>query len=105
MTARVSPSFVQLGREPPLWHVPRWLPCFPESWERSRREGEGCGDGKEREEGRVSAAVRFLEEGLLPAERERVRFRLAYYGGSDEEGKKKREHGVEEREERKGKRR
>ncbi|XP_010933365.1 transcription initiation factor TFIID subunit 8 [Elaeis guineensis] len=101
--ARASPSFAQLGREPPLRHVPRWLPCFPESWERSRREEEGCGEGREREGDRVSAAVKLSEEGFLPAEWERVRFRLACYGGSDGEGKKKGEHGVEEREERKGK--
>ncbi|KAG1361974.1 transcription initiation factor TFIID subunit 8, partial [Cocos nucifera] len=95
--ASVSPSFAQLGREPHFQHVPRWLPCFPESWERSRREGEGCGGGREREGEKVLAAVRFSEEGFLPAERERVRFRLACYGDSDGDGKKKREHGVEER--------
>ncbi|XP_020571585.1 transcription initiation factor TFIID subunit 8-like [Phalaenopsis equestris] len=31
------PSFAQVGKEPPMPHVPRWLPCFPDGWE---KEGE-----------------------------------------------------------------
>ncbi|XP_008775210.1 transcription initiation factor TFIID subunit 8-like [Phoenix dactylifera] len=101
---RVSPSFAQMGREPPFRHVPRWLPCFPESWERSPREGEGGGDGREAEGNRErTKGVSLLWEGerLLPAERERVWFRLEYCG---RERKKKKRVG-EKAEERGGKRR
>ncbi|XP_010920080.1 transcription initiation factor TFIID subunit 8 [Elaeis guineensis] len=104
--ARVSPSFGQMGREPPFGHVPRWLPCFPEAWERSRREGEGGGDRREGEGKREMAkGVRLLGEGerVLLAGRERVCFRLEYCGGSCGERKKKRVG--EEAEERCGKRR
>lgn len=91
--ARVSPSFAQMGWEPPFRHVPRWLPCFPDSSERSRREREEWGDGREGEGKReMTKGVRLLAEGerVLSAERERVWFRLEYRGGSFEERKKKR---------------
>ncbi|KAJ0989890.1 hypothetical protein J5N97_008246 [Dioscorea zingiberensis] len=39
---RVSKSFSQAGKEPPSPHVPRWLPCFPDSWgEETRNKDEG----------------------------------------------------------------
>ncbi|KAG1354200.1 transcription initiation factor TFIID subunit 8 [Cocos nucifera] len=104
--ASVSPSFAQMGRETPFGHVPRWLPCFPEAWERSRREGKGRGDGREGEAKReMTKGVRLLGEGerVLPADRERVWFRLEYCGGSCGERKTKRIS--EEVEERGGKRR
>ncbi|KAG0449018.1 hypothetical protein HPP92_027557 [Vanilla planifolia] len=38
---RRTASFAEVGRDPPLPHVPRWLPCFPEGWERcEERKGE-----------------------------------------------------------------
>ncbi|AQK53163.1 Bromodomain transcription factor [Zea mays] len=30
-------SFAAAGRQPPLNHVPHWLPCFPEGWEERLR--------------------------------------------------------------------
>ncbi|XP_073014220.1 transcription initiation factor TFIID subunit 8-like [Typha latifolia] len=70
------PSFAEAGREPPLRHVPRWLPCFPESWEvlRKRREVE--------EEAVVSVTTSGGEtkgeilRGILPPERKSVGFRM-----------------------------
>lgn len=132
--AGISPSFAQMGREPPLRHVPCWLPCFPESWWRSQRVGKGEGDGDNREreswersrrgeeggedggerEGkrekvRVSAAERAKgitllgeREGILPAVRERVRFRLEYCGGARGERKRKRNGKETEERNRKG---
>ncbi|KAG6501882.1 hypothetical protein ZIOFF_041766 [Zingiber officinale] len=71
-------SYAAAGREPPFRHVPRWLPCFPE---------EPVDGGKKETE--IEIAIRSSmeeEEGKtaveLPAEREKVRFRLGVGKGS-----------------------
>ncbi|XP_020084432.1 transcription initiation factor TFIID subunit 8-like [Ananas comosus] len=87
---RAPPSFVEAGKEPPMPHVPRWLPCFPESWEGWGRRGEKEMAAKEEEEEEMAVGTGMdgvvkREEsgvaGVLPEERARVRFRIG--AGSD----------------------
>ncbi|OAY72095.1 Transcription initiation factor TFIID subunit 8 [Ananas comosus] len=87
---RAPPSFVEAGKEPPMPHVPRWLPCFPESWEGWGRRGEKEMAAKEEKEEEMAVGMGMdgvvkREEsgvaGVLPEERARVRFRIG--AGSD----------------------
>ncbi|XP_062222324.1 transcription initiation factor TFIID subunit 8-like [Phragmites australis] len=79
-------SFMAAGREPPLRHVPRWLPRFPEGWE-ERTRGRGEVTTKDKEDTGEAVAVMLngnggLEgRGAVPERREKVSFRV---------GKKKR---------------
>ncbi|KAL0913749.1 hypothetical protein M5K25_017232 [Dendrobium thyrsiflorum] len=79
-----SPSFAQVGKEPPLPHVPSWLPCFPEERERET-------DSPEVFEKIVQMPAMEKVEGRdMMIERERVRFRLGF-GGEKRNGKRKRD--------------
>ncbi|KAG0474682.1 hypothetical protein HPP92_014368 [Vanilla planifolia] len=89
---RRTASFAEAGRDPPLPHVPRWLPCFPEGWER----GEERKGGNE-EEIAVKSVEPALEQTMSsptatmlmgwPVRKERVRFRLRNRESSGREKK------------------
>ncbi|XP_078443653.1 transcription initiation factor TFIID subunit 8-like [Wolffia australiana] len=86
--AEPSSSFAQLGLESPFPHVPRWLPRFPEAWQRpvGRRQRrrvelgwgavEPASSSSSPPETARAAATRPLE-----ARRARVKFRLCSKGG------------------------
>uniref|UniRef100_J3LG55 Uncharacterized protein n=1 Tax=Oryza brachyantha TaxID=4533 RepID=J3LG55_ORYBR len=82
-------SFAAAGKEPPLKHVPRWLPCFPEKREpepKATNEGAAARwEARRRDEGEanVEEAVAVKPSGdgaggrgLLPEKRGKVSFRL-----------------------------
>ncbi|KAJ1291382.1 hypothetical protein BS78_02G312000 [Paspalum vaginatum] len=74
-------SFAAAGREPPLRHVPQWLPCFPqECEERLRGRGEVAAQVEEVTGQAVTAMVNGngAENGrrVVPKKREKVSFRL-----------------------------
>ncbi|XP_062220006.1 transcription initiation factor TFIID subunit 8-like [Phragmites australis] len=81
-------SFAAVGREPPLRHVPRWLPRFPERWE-DRVRGRGELEAKTEEDTGEAVTVMVNGDGnggvegrgAVPEKREKVWFRV---------GKKKR---------------
>lgn len=73
-------SFAAAGREPPLRHVPQWLPTFPEGWV-ERLPGRGEVSAQYDVTGEVVAVTvngNCRENGrrALPENRERVSFRL-----------------------------
>ncbi|KAJ1696423.1 hypothetical protein LUZ63_004935 [Rhynchospora breviuscula] len=81
-----SMSFAQMGMEVPMAHVPRWLPCFPDSWaaQKEKEKGEentvvvnGSLDGDWiEEENKLELGFSF-DPGLnLLQKREKVKFRI-----------------------------
>ncbi|OEL24972.1 hypothetical protein BAE44_0014009 [Dichanthelium oligosanthes] len=75
---KVRESFAAAGAEPPLRHVPRWLPRFPEGWE-ARSHGHGEAAGKDEEDMREVSTVMANGNGVrraVPENREKVSFRL-----------------------------
>ncbi|KAL6911782.1 hypothetical protein ACP4OV_000587 [Aristida adscensionis] len=70
-------SFAAAGREPPLGHVPRWLPRFPDGWEEEAR-GRGEAAAKDEDIGEVvTSGQRGVEgRGAVPERREKVSFRV-----------------------------
>ncbi|CAL4931507.1 unnamed protein product [Urochloa decumbens] len=75
-------SFAAAEREPPLRHVPRWLPRFPKVWE-ERLRGRVEAAAKDEEEGAVAVATLMangdaVENGkrAVSEKREKVSFRL-----------------------------
>ncbi|KAI0500617.1 hypothetical protein KFK09_018831 [Dendrobium nobile] len=90
-TRKPRPSFAQVGKEPPLPHVPSWLPCFPEGWEKQT-------DSPEVFDKIVQTPAMEKGNGRdMKIERERVRFRLGF-GGDKRNGKRKIDGGCERRE-------
>lgn len=77
---RVLMSFAQVGKEPPLRQVPRWLPCFPELWEKGKRKAlvdsglEGFGSDPVQNPDPKRRLVVVNRE--LPVVRARVKFRI-----------------------------
>ncbi|KAF0921499.1 hypothetical protein E2562_007036 [Oryza meyeriana var. granulata] len=95
-------SFAAAGREPPLKHVPRWLPCFPEKPElepkATNEEATAKWESRRRDEGKANpeeaVAVKPSGDGgecrgLLPEKRGKVSFRVG-------EGAKKRRLGFDQ---------
>lgn len=74
-------SFAAAEREPPLRHVPHWLPRFPDGWE-ERLHGRGEAAAMEEEDtGKVVTVMangNLVENGRssVPENREKVLFRL-----------------------------
>jgi transcription initiation factor TFIID subunit 8 len=78
-------SFAAAGEEPPLRHVPRWLPRFPAGWENQRNiRGRRCEaeakKGEEEDTGEVVAVIPANGDSVtarrraVPEEREKVSF-------------------------------
>lgn len=90
LPSSASRSFAQMGKEVPMAHVPRWLPCFPDSWEGWRREKaeHTIETTKEVVNGGLEGTVcSSFDLGLtLREERQRVRFRMLSRGKEKEFG-------------------
>lgn len=77
-----SPSFAEMGQDPPSPHIPAWLPAFPDSIRPRDARVRVCDDvdGKLKEKKECWAVIptAVVEKGerVLPAERPRVRFRF-----------------------------
>ncbi|KAL6634969.1 hypothetical protein ACP70R_027640 [Stipagrostis hirtigluma subsp. patula] len=78
-------SFAAAGMEPPVGHVPRWLPRFPEGWwEEQRVRGRGEPAAKDEEDtGEVvtvmangNVDLKLEGRGAVPERREKVSFRV-----------------------------
>lgn len=69
-------SFAAAGREPPLRHVPQWLPCFPEGWEEqlSVRSQVAANDEKDTEQ--AVTVMNGNDKRGMPENREKLSFRL-----------------------------
>ncbi|TVU28107.1 hypothetical protein EJB05_19616, partial [Eragrostis curvula] len=77
-------SFAAVGEEPPLRHVPCWLPRFPEGWEDRRMLGEAEAEAKgEEDTGEVVTMMLangnggMARRGAVPEKREKVSFSVA----------------------------
>lgn len=98
MSSSSSPrSFALMGKKVTMGHVPRWLPCFPDSWEAREEEEKG-------EENTIVAEVvngsseneKILgfgfDRGLnLLEKREKIRFTIKF-GSVSARGKRRRKN-------------
>jgi transcription initiation factor TFIID subunit 8 len=75
-------SFAAAEREPPLRHVPHWLPRFPEGWEERLR---GRGEAAAKDDDDTGEVMTVMPNGIVlqngrraavPENREKVSFRL-----------------------------
>ncbi|KAJ3696737.1 hypothetical protein LUZ61_000442 [Rhynchospora tenuis] len=78
-----SMSFAQMGMEVPMAHVPRWLPCFPDSWEAENEKEKGEENSTVAKEVVYDSLERENKLGFnfdpglnLVEKRERVEFRI-----------------------------
>lgn len=78
-------SFAAAGEEPPLRHVPLWLPRFPTGWEKDHqmrsRNGKAEAKGEEEDTGEVVTVIpangnsgNISRGGAVPEKREKVSF-------------------------------
>ncbi|KAK3140218.1 hypothetical protein QOZ80_5AG0397750 [Eleusine coracana subsp. coracana] len=81
-------SFAAAGEEPPLRHVPLWLPRFPTGWEKGHQMRGRCSEaeakGEEEDTGEVVTVMPangnsngMVCRGAVPKKREKVSFSLS----------------------------
>ncbi|NP_001352921.1 uncharacterized protein [Zea mays] len=69
-------SFAAAGRQPPLNHVPHWLPCFPEGWEERLRVRCQVAADDEKDTGQVVTVMDGNGKRGVPENREKLSFSL-----------------------------